>query len=51
MPALPGSPPIVDGPRAAAPALNQHAAAILGEVGYGPDAVARLRTAGVVGKA
>jgi crotonobetainyl-CoA:carnitine CoA-transferase CaiB-like acyl-CoA transferase len=45
IPALlpPGMPASFEARMGAVPALGEHADAILGELGYAPDAIARLR--------
>lgn len=50
MPALPGSAPIKDGPRAPAPSVGAQATEILAELGYKPEDIDRLSAAGVVAR-
>jgi len=48
MPALPGSAPIEEGPRAPAPAIGAQAKEILGELGYGSGDIDRLTASRIV---
>jgi crotonobetainyl-CoA:carnitine CoA-transferase CaiB-like acyl-CoA transferase len=48
MPALPGSAPIEEGPRAPAPAIGAQAKEILGELGYGSGDIERLTASRIV---